>query len=147
VGGTGDDDFRWNATSQFGDFITDFTAGSDDFVFDVSAGTIQIGDNDNTVENFEIGTILATDDGDQNDVVVINNDDIDGVGDLGVQGTIDLYNGNTTGTLFLFDVGSKLEMWYDPNPQTGGGAILVATITNISDIGVATFASTDFGFI
>ena len=88
MGGAGDDNFQWDATTHFGDFIADFTAGSDNFVFNTGAGTIPIGGNDNSVENFEIGTIAATDDGDQNDVVVITDDDIDGVGDAGVQGTI-----------------------------------------------------------
>jgi len=77
----------------------------------------------------------------------VTDDNIDGVGDLGVQGTIDLYNGIGTGALFVFDVGSEAQVWYDGNPSAAGGATLVATLTSITDITNTTFTATDFVFV
>ena len=38
-------------------------------------------------------------------------------------------------------------MWYDPNPSVAGGAVLVTTVANISDITAGSFAASDFVFI
>ena len=153
TGGLGNDAFAWSSILEFGDLVTDFVSNAagnnDNLRFDVGAtGTqIPVGDNDTTVENFEAGTIAATDDGTSHEVVVVTDDNIDGVGDLGVQGTINLYNGIGTGALFVFDVGSEAQVWYDGNPSAAGGATLVATLTSITDITNTTFTATDFVFV
>jgi len=151
-GGADNDTFAWSSILEFGDLVIDFVSSNpgvenDTFRFDAGPAEISLGDNDNAVENFEAGTIADTDDGTSHEVVVVTDNDIDGIGDLGVQGTIDLYNGIGTGALFVFDVGSEAQVWYDGNPSAAGGATLVATLTGITDITGTTFTSSDFVFV
>jgi hypothetical protein len=47
----------------------------------------------------------------------------------------------------VFDVGSTVQIWYDANPSGAGGAVMVADLTNITDILGTTFTSSDFVFV
>ena len=67
--------------------------------------------------------------------------------DAEVQTAINCYTNITTGALFVFDVGAHAQVWYDANPSAAGGAVLVATLSNISSITVTTFDTVDFQFV
>jgi VCBS repeat-containing protein len=155
TGGNNNDVFRWDSTADFGDTLLDFGNGDDTLRFDVgTTGTqISIGNNDTTTTYAEgadknaAGMNVAG-----NEVVVQFSEVLDG-GDAGsdanaeVQAAIDGYTNITTGALFVFDVGSSAQVWYDANPSVAGGAVLVANLSNISTINSATFAPGDFNFV
>jgi Ca2+-binding RTX toxin-like protein len=139
-GGGNNDEFTWKQTVEFGDIVSDFNSGTDKLSFDVGPGAseIKIGNNDTTVTYDEtVPTNTAN-----NEVVVIDVDDV-----LTPQATIDAHTLITTGALFAIDVGTQVNVYYDPNPSVVGGAVLVAQVTNISDITSATFQPADFKFI
>jgi len=124
TGGTGSDTFSYTAATTGSDTITDFTAaaGGDIFAF-LGAG---IGNGDVTIDAGEI-VIHAT-----------------AVADAAAAVAVIQANTNTTGTLFAIFVTdtdavtagdqSATQIYYDANPNTDGGEVLVATLTNIATL-------------
>lgn len=135
TGGNGGDEFHWNNVDDFGDVVTDFTVGSDKLVFDVadvSGGAISVGNNDLVVDAAEV--VILT----------------DAVATANIQTTIDT-NTNTTGTFFAFiedrdPEADQAVLYYDPDPNTDGGAVLVAEFPNITAT-ADLLAATDFMFV
>jgi Ca2+-binding RTX toxin-like protein len=140
IGENGGDEFQWNQITDFGDTLTDFTAGSDKLVFDVQAadeGTeeleISIGNDDTVVDDGE---------------VVINSEGTIATADI--QAEIDA-NDNDTGTLFAFldsDEGHAV-VYYDANPSDpdDDDAVLVAHLENITTLDeFAGLSASDFVF-
>jgi len=148
TGGLGADESQWNTTLEFGDVITDFTAGSDKLVFDVGSSGVQIrlGNNDTTVDNYQEGTsvdinVAGTEVGVKTDASVTT---------ANIQSTIDGYSNIMTGALFVFHDSTigKAVVYYDPNPSVAGGAILVGTLNNMATLGdLANLSSSDFKLI
>ena len=138
TGGNGPDKFLWQATADFGDVVTDFAAGSDKLKFNVGADepAISIGNDDEVVDDGE---------------VVIKTDAAVAPGDI--QAEIN-DNGNTTGTLFVFledraepDTDQAV-LYYDPDPSTDGGAVLVAEFENITTLDqLSALSASDFIFV
>jgi Ca2+-binding RTX toxin-like protein len=155
IGELGGDEFQWNLITDFGDEVTDFTAGSDKLVFDVEAADdetdeleISIGNDDEVVDNFVSG-----DDDDINvaDVEVAVKTDADvATGDIQV--TIDGYDNITTGALFVFldeDLGHAV-IYYDGDPSdtADDDAALVAELTNITTLEqLEALQASDFIFV
>jgi Ca2+-binding RTX toxin-like protein len=140
-GGRGGDEFHWNTLADFGDVITDFTAGGDKLVFDVEAADdeteeleISIGNDDDIVDDGEI---------------VIKTDDTIATADI--QADIDA-NDNDTGTLFVYldsDLGHAV-VYYDGNPSDpdDDDALLVTELTNITTLEqLEAVTTSDFMFV
>lgn len=140
-GGRSIDEFHWNVQADFGDVVTDFTAGRDKLVFDVEAADeeteeleISIGNDDDVVDDGE---------------VVINSDDAFATDDI--QAEIDA-NDNDTGTLFAFldsDLGHAV-IYYDADPSDpdDDDAVVVAELTNITTLEqLEAVTASDFMFV
>lgn len=136
TGGNGPDKFLWQATADFGDVVTDFTAGSDKLKFNVGAEDpeISIGNDDDVVDDGE---------------VVIKTDDTIATADI--QADIDA-NDNDTGTLFAYldsDLGHAV-LYYDANPSDpdDDDAVVVAEFTNITTLEqLEAMTASDFVFV
>jgi Ca2+-binding RTX toxin-like protein len=136
TGGNGPDKFLWQATADFGDVVTDFTAGSDTLKFNVGADDpqISIGNDDEVVDDGEV--VIMTDD----TIATVN-----------IQAEIDA-NDNDTGTLFAFldsTLGHAV-LYYDANPSDpdDDDAVLVAEFTNITTLEeLEAMTASDFVFV
>lgn len=147
TGNNGGDEFRWNQTADFGDTVTDFTAGSDKLVFDVGDedSQISVGNNDTTVDNYQEGddtaiNVADTEVGVKTDAALAT---------INIQGVIDGYDNITTGALFAFldSTEGHAVLYYDADPSADGGAMLVANLTNITTLDqLAGVSAGDFVF-
>ncbi|AGS22437.1 VCBS domain-containing protein [Rhizobium etli] len=152
TGGVGDDTFFFQKFTTTTNHMTDFNAGTnstavDKFQLDVGGGTFEfaVGNNNTSVDNVKVGNngtinVAGTEIGIKTDVSVTN---------ATVQSTINGYSNITTGALFVFhntDLG-HVAVYYDQNPSSAGGAVLVAEFDNITTLGgLANFNSGDFLF-
>ncbi|PDT28213.1 hypothetical protein CO660_19420, partial [Rhizobium sp. L9] len=152
TGGVGNDTFFFQKFATTTNHMTDFNAGTnsttvDRFQLDVGGGTFEfaVGNNNTTVDNVKVGNnatinVAGTELAVKTDVSVTN---------ATVQSTIDGYGNITTGALFVFhntDLGHAA-VYYDQNPGSAGGAVLVAEFDNITTLGgLANFNSGDFLF-
>ncbi|TLX14396.1 VCBS domain-containing protein [Rhizobium sp. MHM7A] len=152
TGGVGNDTFFFQKFANTTNHMTDFNAGTnsttvDKFQLDVGGGTFEfaVGNNDISVDNVKVGNngtinVAGTEVAVKTDVSVTN---------ATVQSTINGYSNITTGALFVFhntDLGHAA-VYYDQNPSSAGGAVLVAEFDNITTLGgLANFNSGDFLF-
>ncbi|RUM17283.1 hypothetical protein EFQ99_34590, partial [Rhizobium vallis] len=152
TGGVGNDTFFLQKFAATTNHMTDFNAGTnsttvDRFQLDVGGGTFEfaVGNNNTSVDNVKVGNngtinVAGTEVAVKTDVSVTN---------ATVQSTINGYSNITTGALFVFhntDLGHAA-VYYDQNPSSAGGAVLVAEFDNITTLGgLANFNSGDFLF-
>ncbi|MBB4584113.1 hypothetical protein GGE45_006502, partial [Rhizobium aethiopicum] len=152
TGGVGTDTFFFQRFATTTNHMTDFNAGTnsttvDKLQFDVGGGTFEfaVGNNNTIVDNVKVGNnatinVAGTEVAIKTDVSVTN---------ATIQSTIDGYSNITTGALFVFhntDLGHAA-VYYDQNPGSAGGAVLVAEFDNITTLGgLANFNSGDFLF-
>ena len=153
TGGVGNDVFVFQRLASTTNHMTDFNSGTnnttaDRFQFDVGGGTFEfaVGNNNLSVENVKAGNngtinVAGTEVAIKTDVSVT---------DATLQSTINGYNNITTGALFVFhntDLGHAA-VYYDQNPSSAGGAVVVAELDNITTLGgLANFNSGDFLFV
>jgi Ca2+-binding RTX toxin-like protein len=141
-GGRGGDEFHWTSLADFGDVVSDFTAGEDKLVFDVEAADDETEELEITIGNDD----TVVDDGE----VVINTDDVVLTADI--QTAID-GNGHTTATLFAFiedgpEEGDEQAVLYYDDPNTDGDAVLVAEFPNITTLEqLGELSASDFMFV
>ncbi|WP_322790892.1 VCBS domain-containing protein [Rhizobium indigoferae] len=152
TGGVGNDTFFFQKFATTTNHMTDFNAGTnsttvDRFQLDVGGGTFEfaVGNNNTSVDNVKVGNngtinVAGTEVAVKTDVSVTN---------ATVQSTINGYSNITTGALFVFhntDLGHAA-VYYDQNPSSAGGAVLVAEFDNITTLsGLTNFNSGDFLF-
>ncbi|WP_392709463.1 VCBS domain-containing protein [Rhizobium ruizarguesonis] len=152
TGGVGNDTFFFQKFATTTNHMTDFNAGTnsttvDRFQLDVGDGTFEfaVGNNNTSVDNVKVGNngtinVAGTEVAVKTDVSVTN---------ATVQSTINSYSNITTGALFVFhntDLGHAA-VYYDQNPSSAGGAVLVAEFDNITTLsGLTNFNSGDFLF-
>ncbi|TAW57322.1 VCBS domain-containing protein [Rhizobium ruizarguesonis] len=152
TGGVGNDTFFFQKFATTTNHMTDFNAGTnsttvDRFQLDVGGGTFEfaVGNNNTSVDNVKVGNngtinVAGTEVAVKTDVSVTN---------ATVQSTINSYSNITTGALFVFhntDLGHAA-VYYDQNPSSAGGAVLVAEFDNITTLsGLTNFNSGDFLF-
>ncbi|WP_313903602.1 VCBS domain-containing protein [Rhizobium bangladeshense] len=152
TGGVGNDTFFFQKFANTTNHMTDFNAGTnsttvDRFQLDVGGGTFEfaVGNNDTSADNVKVGNngtinVAGTEVAVKTDVSVTN---------ATVQSTINGYSNITTGALFVFhntDLGHAA-IYYDQNPSSAGGAVLVAEFDNITTLGgLANCNSGDFLF-
>jgi len=152
TGGVGNDTFFFQKFATTTNHMTDFNAGTnsttvDRFQLDVGGGTFEfaVGNNNTNVDNVKVGNngtinVAGTEVAVKTDVSVTN---------ATVQSTINGYSNITTGALFVFhntDLGHAA-VYYDQNPSSAGGAVLVAEFDNITTLsGLTNFNSGDFLF-
>ncbi|MGO4485216.1 VCBS domain-containing protein [Rhizobium sp. 2TAF27] len=152
TGGVGNDTFFLQKFATTTNHMTDFNAGTnsttvDRFQLDVGGGTFEfaVGNNNTNVDNVKVGNngtinVAGTEVAVKTDVSVTN---------ATVQSTINSYSNITTGALFVFhntDLGHAA-VYYDQNPSSAGGAVLVAEFDNITTLGgLSNFNSGDFLF-
>ncbi|TAY22332.1 hypothetical protein ELH92_14225 [Rhizobium ruizarguesonis] len=152
TGGVGNDTFFFQKFATTTNHMTDFNAGTnsttvDRFQLDVGGGTFEfaVGNNNTSVDNVKVGNngtinVAGTEVAVKTDVSVTN---------ATVQSTINSYSNITTGALFVFhntDLGHAA-VYYDQNPSSAGGAVLVAEFENITTLsGLTNFNSGDFLF-
>ncbi|RUM10211.1 VCBS domain-containing protein [Rhizobium fabae] len=152
TGGVGNDTFFLQKFATTTNHMTDFNAGTnsttvDRFQLDVGGGTFEfaVGNNNTSVDNVKVGNngtinVAGTEVAVKTDVSVTN---------ATVQSTINSYSNITTGALFVFhntDLGHAA-VYYDQNPSSAGGAVLVAEFDNITTLGgLSNFNSGDFLF-
>ncbi|WP_210312578.1 VCBS domain-containing protein, partial [Rhizobium giardinii] len=153
TGGVGNDVFVFQRLASTTNHMTDFNSGTnsttaDRFQFDVGGGTFEfaVGNNNLSVENVKAGNngtinVAGTEVAIKTDVSVT---------DATFQSTINGYSNITTGALFVFhntDLGHAA-VYYDQNPSSAGGAVVVAELDNITTLGgLANFNSDDFLFV
>jgi Ca2+-binding RTX toxin-like protein len=147
TGGKGGDEFHWNQTADFGDTVTDFTAGSDKLVFDVGDEDpqISVGNDDTLVDGYVEGTtaeinVAGTEIGVKIDDALLTTE---------IQGEINTYDAITGGALFAFfdETEGHAVLYYDADRLTDDDATLVAEFTNITSLEqLATLSATDFMF-
>ncbi|MFT2215592.1 calcium-binding protein, partial [Rhizobium giardinii] len=152
-GGAGNDTFFFQKLANTTNHVSDFNAGTgsttaDKLQFDVGGGTFEfaVGNNNSSVENVKVGNnstinVAGTEVAVKTDVSVTN---------ATFQSMINGYSNITTGSLFVFhntDLGHAA-VYYDPNPSSTGGAVLVAELDNITTLGgLANFNSGGFLFV
>jgi hypothetical protein len=152
-GGAGNDTFFFQKLANTTNHVTDFNAGTnsttaDRFQFDVGGGTFEfaVGNNNTSVQNFKVGNNAAINVAGTE--VAVKTDG--SVTDATVQSTINGYGNITTGALFVFhntDLGNAA-VYYDSNPGSAGGAVLVGELDNLTTLGgLANFNSNDFLFV
>ncbi|MBW9066021.1 VCBS domain-containing protein, partial [Rhizobium herbae] len=153
TGGAENDTFFFQKFSSTTNHITDFHADTnsttaDRLQFDVGGGTFEfaVGNNNSSVENVKVGNnstinVAGTEVAVKTDASVTNTT---------FQSAINGYSNITTGALFVFHNTTlgHAAVYYDQNPSSAGGAVLVAELDNITTLGgLANFNSGDFLFV
>jgi Ca2+-binding RTX toxin-like protein len=136
TGGNGGDEFHWNTVEEFGDVITDFTAGSDKLVFDVGEDpAISIGNDDVVVDDGEVVIETDTELADDLAIQAAINDDYGDVEDPALFAFIDSDKGHAV-------------LYYDGDRTADDDAVLVADLTNITTLEqLGALSTSDFVFV
>ena len=137
--GNGDNDtYHYDASTEGGDTITDYLTGTDKLNFDTAFGL-------GASKSYALSGAVA--DGDN---VILNT--AAAVADAaGIQTNIDGYSGTlTTNNTVLYTAfntnTSKAEVWYDGDVDAAGGAVLMATLDDVTTLTLLqnNFDTTDF---
>ncbi len=155
VGGAGRDVFAYKFVGDAGDggdVIKDFETrlfALDEYDLDVLSFAVgedafKIGNLDAAIHNFQAGSDQVINQAGTE--IGVKTDGF--VHSFAVQGTIDGYTEITTGALFVFlSAAAFAQVYYDENPSVAGGAVLVASLRNVTVVGVDTLTEENFLFV